>query len=534
MRVLVADDEELMLIALKKILSKEEDITLQTAATGKEAIEKAEAFRPDLTIMDIKMPGIDGLEALSEIRRYNQSMVLVVLSAYDSFSYAQEAIRLNVFDYLVKPVTETKILEMVARVRRHFEEQRSSRREELDLREKYKRVIPIIEGEFLDALITGVDEVAFQEYLDILDLKLDSGFFMALSFIRDDLQETGDEREIRLLSREKLVALAETVKQYFSCLIDPAKTDPVIIFIPIEKDEEEAVKPLQDEEEAWRFAQKLLEVVGDKIKGSLKIGLGGIYSAPEKLRKSYYEALKALCHQSKDPIVRYSELQVETGAGWERKLFAIFEEIWDSVRYGYPAKLRNLLARLVTLSLGIDGREEDRLIFFLMELLFISYKLAADSSDDPFPFAPGFYRIEELFAAAKDLNKTLDVITGELLEMAMMVNDKRNNRIKDIVLKAQEIVDRDFCLQLTLQDLAVRVNVSSYYLSRLFGEELGMSFTEYLTKLRMEKALQLLAEGYLVKDCCYTVGYNDPNYFSRIFRRYYGLTPTEYRERYQG
>ena len=114
--------------------------------------------------------------------------------------------------------------------------------------------------------------------------------------------------------------------------------------------------------------------------------------------------------------------------------------------------------------------------------------------------------------------------------LTQKVKENRESQINNIVREAKEIVDARYQEHLTLEDLSRMVNISPFYLCRLFREEMGVNFTDYLAKLRMEKALTLLAQGLTGKECCFAVGYNDPNYFSRIFRKYYTMTPSEYRE----
>ena len=111
-RILLADDEGIMLDSLKSIIQKEfgEAFQIETAKTGRTAIEKAENFHPDIAFVDIQMPGINGIAAIREIRNFNSSCLFYVISAYDKFDYAQDAISLGVEKYLMKPVPRRVII----------------------------------------------------------------------------------------------------------------------------------------------------------------------------------------------------------------------------------------------------------------------------------------------------------------------------------------------------------------------------------------------------------------------------------------
>ena len=114
-RIMLADDEGIVIDSLKFIIEKEfgEECVIESAKTGRGVIELAESFRPEIAFMDIQMPGINGIEAMREIRRNNESIVFIVMTAYDKFDYAREAINLGVKEYLNKPVQKSEIIRVL-------------------------------------------------------------------------------------------------------------------------------------------------------------------------------------------------------------------------------------------------------------------------------------------------------------------------------------------------------------------------------------------------------------------------------------
>ena len=105
-KIMIADDEGIVIDSLKYVLEKEfgKDCVIEYAKTGRSVIELAETFRPEISIMDIQMPGINGIDAMKEIREKNKDVIFIVMSAYDKFDYATEAIKLGVLDYITKPM----------------------------------------------------------------------------------------------------------------------------------------------------------------------------------------------------------------------------------------------------------------------------------------------------------------------------------------------------------------------------------------------------------------------------------------------
>lgn len=118
MRLLVADDEKIVQDSIRLIIEREhlEGIEFEAVSTGGAAIEMARTFHPDVIFMDIDMPGLNGLEAIQSIRKFSPEVITVVITAYDVFQYAQTAIRCGVYDYLLKPFTPQKIVELLNRI----------------------------------------------------------------------------------------------------------------------------------------------------------------------------------------------------------------------------------------------------------------------------------------------------------------------------------------------------------------------------------------------------------------------------------
>ena len=128
-RVLIADDEGIMREALKNIITSNfgNECELAFAKTGRAVIELAETFRPDVAFMDIQMPGINGIQAIREIQKFNSTTLFVIITAYDKFDYAKEAVNLGVMEYLTKPVKRTKIVEVLERAMRQIDSERKKR-----------------------------------------------------------------------------------------------------------------------------------------------------------------------------------------------------------------------------------------------------------------------------------------------------------------------------------------------------------------------------------------------------------------------
>ena len=137
-RIMIADDEGIVIDSMKYIIEKEfgDECEIKYAKTGRSVIELAENYRPDIAIMDIHMPGINGIEAIKEIKKFSPGTLFIIMSAYDKFDYAKEAIKLGVLEYLNKPVDRRKIISVLNSAMKQIETSRQKRSSDLIIKEK--------------------------------------------------------------------------------------------------------------------------------------------------------------------------------------------------------------------------------------------------------------------------------------------------------------------------------------------------------------------------------------------------------------
>jgi two-component system response regulator YesN len=183
-RLFIADDEQIVIDSIKFIIEKNDvkaDI-IGFAKSGREAIEKVEILKPDVVFMDIKMPGIDGIEAIKQIKERHKDIIFVIITAYEYFNYAKEAIDLGVLDYLLKPLNRNKVVEAIKKAIEVIEKRREAMLKELELKEKLNKIIPYLEGQFLyTTLFSGItyDDLSFYE--EIFGIKLQRGYAMIVT-----------------------------------------------------------------------------------------------------------------------------------------------------------------------------------------------------------------------------------------------------------------------------------------------------------------------------------------------------------------
>lgn len=292
-RIMLADDEGIVIDSMKFIIEKEfgDTCEVEFAKTGRSVIELAERFRPDIAVMDIQMPGINGIDAMKEIQKFSSNTVFIVMSAYDKFDYAKEAIKLGVIEYINKPMERTKIVATLRKAMATIDEERKKRSEDLLVKEKLETVEPIIEsGLIYNVLLKDTCEEDINNYKTILGIEWDYGFMMTLAC--GESQEgnhmtnaVGTSVKISLRYAE----VRDVVKEFFDCKVGAVMGNKIAVLVPYE----EPVMDYNDRIELIDKAREMIRYLRKKEDISFRIGIGKV-KALKDLGESYSEALNAL------------------------------------------------------------------------------------------------------------------------------------------------------------------------------------------------------------------------------------------------
>lgn len=528
-KIMIADDEGIAIDAMTYIINKNfgEECVIQAVKSGRDAIEAAEHFRPDIVLMDIQMPGINGIEAMEEIRNISPSSLFIVVSAYDNFDYAKEAIRLGAMCYVNKPLEKDEIVRVLRQAMRQVKDLQKKRSSDLRAREKLEIVVPIIENGFIYSMIFQKDHAnSVNEFKGLLELSDDSGFVMVLQFGEKTGREVLENAVgVSVRAQGQYNHLRELVKRYFTCVVGALMGNMVTIYVP---------HPLLDKSEEYEVrlqvidrARKMVRELSQKLDMKVQAAIGSVVTISET-KKSYDEAVRSLdylkgnvIHVRDLPLEREYEdnypidledtlfTAVEKGdvATAKSKAGAFFD--WMEVNYGdYSQDVKLKVLEFVLRAEYIEYRNGGLPYRFTSR----SEYLADVNRMDAFP------ELKEWF---------LGKVETVCYHMANYKEDMDDNLIKHAKEYIQKNFERDICLD----EVSEQVQISPYYLSKLFKKETGENFIEYVSKLRMEKAKELLKDpDKTMKEISSAVGYSNPNYFSHTFRKNVGMSPSQYKE----
>lgn len=530
-RVMIGDDEGIVIDALKFIIQKNfgDICTVEAAKTGRSLIELAENFRPDIAFMDIQMPGINGIETMKEIRKTNPNTIFIVVSAYDKFDYAREAMSIGAMDYVNKPIDQKVIVEILQKAIARVDAEKEKRNNDLRVKEKLEIVVPIIESGFIySVLFQDNDADGTENFKTLLGIEENYGYMMVI--------ECGDSREggkltnmvgtsVRVKSYDR--ELREIIKNYFSCVVGTMMSNRIMALVPCRD-----VPELEDEEYTERIriiesARKMARELNNRLDAQFRIGIGSIHRLDEA-SESYMEALNSMrettgsvahvkdlpigCEYEDDyPIEIERTLFDKTEKGDVNGAVAEAGRFFDWMTERYPDSVMDI--KLKTLE-------------FVLWAEHISYQ----SGGRIYHFKSRHDYLQTIMDM-DDYEKLKSWFLSKVREACLSVANKKEKSSTGIVGRAKDYIKNHYQKDISLDEVSKEVGISPYYFSKLFKEETGENFIEYVTAIRMEKAKELLDHTEMsMKAICMEVGYADPNYFSRSFKKNVGVTPTEYKE----
>ena len=527
-RILIADDEGLMLEALKGIISGEfgEKCIVETAKTGRVVIEKAETFHPDIVFMDIHMPGINGIQAMHEIRKFNTVALFYVISAYDKFDYAKEAIDLGVEKYLTKPISKAKVISVVEEAIAKVDKARNQRSDLLKIQEKLETVIPVVESSYVSSLLFQKEMQAADYYQQLLDIEKKQGYVMVVQFGQS--YENG-----RLVSPVGMNVKAQSfypefrdvVKSAFPCVVGNVMSNRIPVVVPCGVSEH----PYEDRINLVERARELALKLESRLDAKFRIGIGRIWEMAE-LEHSYREALRAL-NGSISRVIHIEDLS-RNGVYDEAFPGDIEKRMFRFLGEGNEDGMRQELNQFFDWMVEHYAEDMNNIRLKVLEYIIWGEKIAFESGaiNYGFSYRRDYLDIAMSFSTYEELRKWF---LEKMVNLCRTIRDQKEDQSDSAIKKATAYIQENYSKDISLDDVSSQVNISPYYFSKIFKEETGENFIEYLTRIRIEKAKELRMDANVsVKEAGIQSGYSDPNYFSRIFKKQMDMTPSEYKARY--
>lgn len=517
-RLIIVDDEEVIRNGLRTVVDWEAlgFTVVGTFSNGNAALPYLRQHRVDVVLADIRMPRLSGLDLARILMIDKPETLVVILSGYDEFQYAQEAIDLNVFKYLLKPIKEGQLIRVFSRIKDTLDNRdpRTDREHRIEaLRESaieewlsqgVEQALPPSVSGTLDGLGEGPRSVLLIEPRVVGGSQEESVDLLGVcAGLRRILSESVPESEARSLLLRKAVQLGVVTVDH-----------------------------------SIEVAEELFGIALEESSGypglALSAAVGGPVAEDRLLPRSFAEATEALSHRMYLGLGRLIQRDECRTASSEEGVQLSTEECADALITGSPEQLtkglRCAFSRLRELAITRQDTIQTLLLSFMVRLreriAGVTPAVAATLPEDA-----------ELHREMEDCC-TLDEYESrisELLMSALRVAGESSGSKSAVITAALGYIHRSYSTDISLDAVATEVGVSAGYLSRLFKQVTGETFKGYLTRIRMQEAKRLLAgTGNRVYEIAEMVGYNDQHYFSEVFRKESGLSPLEYRNRSVG
>lgn len=525
-KIMLADDEGIVIDSLEFIIRKEfgDECVVEYAKTGRSVIELAEKFRPDIAIMDIQMPGINGIEAMKEIRKSNNSVLFIVMSAYDKFDYAKEAIKLGVIEYITKPMERTKIISVLQKGMEMVDGEREKRSNDLMVKEKLETVVPIIEsGLIYDILLQENFVEDIDNYKTILGLTATHAYM--ISIVCGDGQ-IGSHMTNAVGSSVKMQQhyqeVRECVKEYFACIVGTVMSNKLAVLVPYEKDRMDYNERI----DLIERARELVRHMRKKTNISFRIGIGRVGELRE-MAESHNEALNALAITT-GSVAHADDLPIGCDYADDYPIH-LEKRLFEEVEKGEVNHARATAGSFFDWMTDNNPDSIMEIRLKILEFVLWAEHIAYEKGGMTYQFRSRQDYLPSLMGT-DDLAVLKNWFQEKITDASRNSLGKREEKSNSIIEMSKEYIRNNFNRDISLDEVSRVANISPYYFSKIFKEGTGENFIEYLTGIRMEKAKELLSTTeYSMKEICSMCGYSDPNYFSRSFKKNVGVTPTEYK-----
>lgn len=519
-KVMLVDDEIAIREGIRNSFPWEESgyTLVGEAPDGEIALPMIMDENPDILITDIRMPFMDGMELCRQVKQRMPWVAIVILSGYDDFNYARQAISLGVQEYMLKPITAKELREVLDRISQRLREERRARENADIMRRRLSSGNRFVKDRLLSTLFEdgfGENEARqLNEQLRTMGINLTAGCYTALDISFGNDEDNASAMDVLYNLDERSgggVKVCSFRNGARALVMGDAEPDT--------------------EERAYAFADSVVKGLENAQIGSVLVTIGEMCTKLSDVGTSMRTA-RHIRH-----IIRRGETQTSMKIVGVREMEdrprrmdnLDFRPLRDRLEYtgaeDFPQVFDEYLSSLVAADLHTSLAWD----YLHVEALMTAAAIVKDAGGEPDAVLP-IRKYEQEQFSDRELENLMPV--KELLLTALRYRDMHSPlHGNSSIVKARYYLSQHYTdPNLMLQNVASEVSMSNSRFSTVFAQETGYTFTEYLAMLRISKAQELLkATDLRSSKIAQLVGYTDPHYFSYLFKKRTGMTPSEYR-----
>jgi len=527
LKVLIVDDEHLVRSLLRNCINWNEIgyEVVGEASNAHEALDLVEELRPDVIFTDIYMPFMDGLEFGKIVFEKYSNIKIVVLTGHEEFEYAKRSIKIGIADFLLKPINDDEIRKVAINLKQKIESERDHQEEYTRIKKQLEENLPYLRERFLNQLLQSsfeIDDIMHQ--LDYFKIKINPEH-MQVAVIEaslPDMDEFPHEEELLMLNMKCYDLITKFFRQ----------DELVHIF----RDNNRNIVILSCEKsiDFSECLESLRTMLINKLKCAISAGMGGIYTGLARIKNSYKEAMYALNYKiiaGKNQVISYNEINFSNPSQP-----ALQNDNFDTLAFYLKAGMQSKTSEFIeNILLGACENSNMRIesiralasnvISIIINVLTeIEINLSDIFSNSSQPFERIF-----MIDTLPEMKDYLLSVAGKAINS---IQSTQTRKVSQIVEKVKEHIQQNMTdPDLSLSNTARKFYMNMSYLSRIFKQETGYTFVEYLTKVRMEKAVKLLKETDLkAYQIAEEVGITNPHYFGICFKKWTGLSINDFKK----
>ncbi len=523
--LLVDDEEEVIRIIIKKIDWEALGFTVVGYAdNGMKALELVEEMQPDVVMTDIRMPYMDGMELAGNIKDKYPETKLLIFTGFDEFEYAKEAIHLEVEEYILKPVNSMELAEIFRRLRGKLDREKSERQNVASLEQYYMDSLPLLQANFFTALIEGtIRENELSKYLQDYRIILVGPVYVCV-VVHVSTTHVPENMSILQMQTSVKMMLDERKNKSWAGYYFNYLGNMVGI---LQLQSEEKVAELTDAASRFcRYAQKMLDAV-------VTVGIGIPYRNVMDVSKSYASAREAVSYRviyGAPGAINIREVAPQEKLAQMPSDNALLAALFKAVRLGTEEEVQEAAEHFAR-SMDEQSDSLQKHYMMTMELVdeFHKFMVGNELPENVLPETD----VRKIHQKLMDLDPAglRNWIRNTSLAFRGCMANARASSTQSLIRRAENYVEDHYGdSDISLDEVSSVLGISSSYFSSAFKRETGNSFIGYLTDYRMKQAARLLLEttdkSYIIAG---KVGYTDPNYFSYVFKRQFGVSPSKYR-----
>ncbi|RED63861.1 response regulator transcription factor [Cohnella lupini] len=535
-QLLLVDDEPMILNSMVDNAWTSVGVSgVYKAVSGLEAIEVLRKTPIDIVVTDIRMPGMDGLQLCRHIQEHYPRTKCILLSGYGEFEYARKAIQFGTANYLLKPIKDQDLLDEVERVievvAREWEHIGSVERTRQTLRVH----LPLLRSNLLNDLLSGVavSSSALEERMKDYELPFGIGVDCALLLVRLDGAFVHSEDHDYLLYEYGVQNIACEILDADFAVWQCKDSHGYLCFVVQDKNKERLSEDNTSGKSLEKAAYELQLKVAGFLKGQISVLIGGRGIFPADLAEQYRKSLnefRKIPRSDHEFLILSDQPRTQSSSLLSLYTPPSFHQLLEAGRLeDARRKLKDVFEEMNSKKLDSEEHVMEVVYGLMNAFLYIAHLQGrtlleisgwgTETLDDP----RAFRRTDKVMEWAEGVLNRID--SGSVREF----KDSRSQ----LIAKIQRFIETHIAEDVSLQRIADHVNLHPAYLSSLYKTEMKENISDFIVRYRMETAGVLLSSSEIkIYELAGRLGFQNPPYFSKLFKQYYGMTPQEYRDRH--